>query len=67
MARTLGSEALRKAPGTQREKAAKCRVDESTMSRWCNGRTTPTDYQTRKIIQAKIGIDPDLFDQPLRT
>ena len=62
--RTLGSVLFQRAPGTQREKARRCHVNESTASRWCSGDTTPSDYQTRILAQRATGVPPDLWDKP---
>lgn len=62
--RSLGSVLFQRAPGTQREKARRCFVDESTASRWCSGERTPESYQQRILIQRATGVEPHLWDKP---
>ncbi len=62
--RTLGSVLFQRAPGKQREKARRCHVSESTVSRWCSGEKTPQNYQQRILIQRATEVPAELWDRP---
>lgn len=62
--RSEGSEQLRKAPGTQAEKARKLGVDQGTVSRWQSGSSSPRGHGDRDACRRVFGIPPDAWLRP---
>jgi transcriptional regulator with XRE-family HTH domain len=63
--RSEGSELLRKAPGTQAEKARKLGVDQGTVSRWESGRSSPRGHEDRDACRRVYDIPLEAWVRPV--
>ncbi len=60
--RSKGSEALRKVPGTQAQKARRLGVDQAAISLWENGERSPRRENRRAMVRA-WGIEFSWWDE----